>query len=196
MKKLLFAILVCSPVIGLLAKPVEISSPDGKYRMTVEDASGRMLYSIQYEDREIVLPSQMGISAGCSWLDGLTVEDCAYGTSDTVWDDTQVLDGEPGQFITIARRHGEEWFVGTICNEARTATVDCGFLPKGTYIAEVYADGDTAVPTRTHVRCTKFKVTRKTCLKFKLRHNGGAAVRIVPKTTADKGVKSYKENLI
>jgi alpha-glucosidase len=34
----------------------------------------------------------------------------------TVWDDTKVLDGEIGEYVTIARRSGEEWFVGTMTN--------------------------------------------------------------------------------
>ncbi len=32
----------------------------------------------------------------------------------TVWDDTKALDGAVGEFITVARKSGEEWFVGTL----------------------------------------------------------------------------------
>lgn len=98
----------------------------------------------------------------------------------TVWDDTRVLEGEPGQYATIARRHGKEWFVGTICNDARKVSLDLSFLPKGKFLAEIYADGDDSIPTRTHVRCTEAVVTRKSTLPFDLRSNGGAAVRLVP----------------
>ena len=37
----------------------------------------------------------------------------------TTWDDTKVLQGEVGEFITIARRKGEEWFIGSITNNEK-----------------------------------------------------------------------------
>ena len=44
----------------------------------------------------------------------------------------------------MARRKGEEWFIGSITNnEARTLPVDLSFLPAGKdYVAEIYTDGD------------------------------------------------------
>jgi hypothetical protein len=37
-----------------------------------------------------------------------------------VWDETHVLQGEIGQHITIARRKGNDWFIGSVTNtEAR-----------------------------------------------------------------------------
>lgn len=98
----------------------------------------------------------------------------------TVWDDTKVLEGEPGEYATIARRHGDEWFLGTISNDPRRAEISLDFLPKGKYTAEIYTDGDKTVPTRTKVKVTRSEVTRKSTLTFDLRRNGGAAVRIVP----------------
>ena len=61
----------------------------------------------------------------------------------TTWDDTKVLQGEVGEFITVARRKGEEWFIGSITNnDARTLPVDLSFLPAGKdYVAEIYTDG-------------------------------------------------------
>ena len=47
------------------------------------------------------------------------------------WDETRILQGAPGEYITTARRKGQEWYVGTITNnEARSLSVDCSFLPK------------------------------------------------------------------
>lgn len=98
----------------------------------------------------------------------------------TVWDDTRVLEGEPGEYATIARRHGDEWFLGTIANSPRQAGISLDFLPRGRFIAEIYTDGDRSIPTRTKVKVTRERVTRKSTLTFELRRNGGAAVRIVP----------------
>lgn len=111
----------------------------------------------------------------------------------TVWDDTKVIEGEPGEYITTARRHGEQWFVGTITNAAREAAISLDFLPAGNYIAEIYTDGDASIPTRTKVRVSKFRVNAATVLRFSLRKAGGAAVRLVPEPVKDKAVKDYRK---
>lgn len=109
----------------------------------------------------------------------------------TVWDDTRILDGEPGEHITVARRNGEEWFLGSITNAERDTSVKLDFLPEGNHIAEIYADGDSSVPTRTKVRVSKFRVTKDSVLNFSLRDSGGIAIRIVPEGEKDNTVKSY-----
>lgn len=113
----------------------------------------------------------------------------------TTWDDTKVLQGEVGQFITVARRKGEEWFVGSITNnDARTLSVDLSFLPADVnYIAEIYADGDKSIKTRTKVRVSRYRVNKATKLNFKLKASGGSAVRLVPETEKDRTIKTYKQ---
>ena len=114
----------------------------------------------------------------------------------TVWDDTKVLEGEPGDYITTVRRHGEEWFLGTINNAARETSIPLDFLPAGNYTAEIYTDGDASIPTRTKVRVSKFRVNAGTVLRFNLRQAGGAAVRLVPEQVKDKTVKDYRKKTI
>lgn len=113
----------------------------------------------------------------------------------TTWDDTKVLQGEVGQFISIARRKGQEWFIGSITNnDARQLPVKLDFLPDdANYIAEIYTDGGKSIPTRTKVKVSKFRVNNKTTLNFKLQKSGGAAIRLVPETKKDQTVKSYKK---
>ena len=112
----------------------------------------------------------------------------------TTWDDTKVLQGEVGEFITIARRKGEEWFIGSITNnEARALSVSLDFLPEGkNYIAEIYTDGDKSVKTRTKVKVSTYRVSNKTRLDFCLKASGGSAVRLVPDTGNMKSIKNYK----
>lgn len=114
----------------------------------------------------------------------------------TVWDDTKVLEGEPGDYITTVRRHEEEWFLGTITNAARETSIPLDFLPAGNYTAEIYTDGDASIPTRTKVRISKFRVNAGTVLRFNLRQAGGAAVRLVPEQVKDKTVKDYRKKTI
>jgi alpha-glucosidase len=98
----------------------------------------------------------------------------------TSWDDTRVLQGAPGEFISVARRKAHEWFVGTITNnQARTVNVKFDFLPKGKkYTATVYSD-DLTIPTTTKVKMEKIKVDASTVLNVNLIGSGGHAMRIV-----------------
>lgn len=114
----------------------------------------------------------------------------------TVWDDTRILEGEPGEYISTARRHGDEWFIGTITNEQRRAELGLDFLEDGDYIAEIYTDGDSSIPTRTKVRVSRYRVTPHSVLRFDLKDSGGAAIRIVRETSRDKSIKNIKNNTV
>jgi alpha-glucosidase len=93
----------------------------------------------------------------------------------TVWDDTRVLAGLPGEHVTIARRKGEEWYVGAITNtESRFTTLNLDFLEKGQrYTAWIYEDtGDGKVSKKV------VKVKQGARIPLRLLASGGAAIRI------------------
>lgn len=102
------------------------------------------------------------------------------------WQDTIVLNGEIGDYITIARkdRNSEDWYIGSITDEnERTLKADLTFLePDNKYVAEIYADNaktDWKVnpyPLNIYKRI----VDRNTILKLKLAPGGGQAIRIRP----------------
>ena len=99
----------------------------------------------------------------------------------TTWDETRVLDGAPGRDVTIARRKGDEWFVGSITNnDARRIPLRFDFLPKGKrYEATIYAD-DPAAPTRTKVGIRTRTVDAATVLQLDLPASGGQALWLRP----------------
>jgi alpha-glucosidase len=99
----------------------------------------------------------------------------------TVWDDTRVIDGEIGSHVTIARRSGEEWYVGSIAgNEARKLSIPLTFLEPGKkYTANIYRD-DAKVKTRTKVGIERIPVTSASVIAADLLPSGGQAMRIVP----------------
>jgi alpha-glucosidase len=99
----------------------------------------------------------------------------------TTWDETKVLQGTPGQYITTARRSGKNWFVGTITNnDAREVKLDLSFLEPGKkYKATIYRD-DPLVNTATHVKVSSKSVNNKTVLKLLLLASGGEAVYLTP----------------
>ena len=110
---------------------------------------------------------------------------------ETVFDDTKVLAGYPGENIVMARRKGDTWFVGAMTNnEPRREDISLDFLPAGSnWLAQVYTD-DPSVDTATKVRCEQYAVTPATVLKLDLQAKGGAAVRLTP--IDKKEVKKYK----
>lgn len=100
------------------------------------------------------------------------------------WDNTYILEAEPGDYITIARKAKgkNEWYIGGITDEnAREAVIDLSFLPAGKkYEATIYADGkqaDWRTNPQDYVISTK-KVSSKTVLKQRLAPSGGVAISI------------------
>lgn len=99
----------------------------------------------------------------------------------TVWDDTKILAGEIGEYISVARRSSNEWFAAVITNNnARTVDFSFSFLPQGKkFKAKIYVD-DQKSPVRTHVSINTVVVTSETVLKCSLPSSGGTAIWISP----------------
>ncbi len=99
----------------------------------------------------------------------------------TVWDDTKVVHGKIGQYAAVARRNGDDWYLGVLNGtEPRSLSIPLDFLTPGkTYQASIYAD-DPDVPTVTHIRIDRTTVDRQTTLACSLQARGGQAVRITP----------------
>jgi alpha-glucosidase len=99
----------------------------------------------------------------------------------TVFDDSRVLSGYPGRNVTIARRKGNEWFVGAMTGDTPyNEEINLEFLNPGeTYLANIYTD-DATVETATKVRCTYLTVNNGQTIKFNIPATGGVAIRFVP----------------
>ena len=97
----------------------------------------------------------------------------------TVWDDSKVIQGEIGQYITMARRSNDDWFVGTMTNnDGRKLNIPLNFLPADkTFTAHIY-DDDPKVKTRTKVGIKTVKVTNKSVIEANLQPSGGQAIWI------------------
>ena len=104
----------------------------------------------------------------------------------TDWDYTKVLEAEPGDYITTARKaKGEDkWYIGAITDEnARTAVIDFSKLPltKGKkYTATIYADGEDASwdENPQSYRITETTVTGSSLLEIPLARSGGVAIEL------------------
>jgi len=100
------------------------------------------------------------------------------------WDDTKIIEAEPGDYITIARKEKGKntWFVGAITDEnSREASIPFNFLDKNKkYVAIIYRDADNA-DWKTNpeaYKIEKISVDASSTLKIKLAPGGGAAVSV------------------
>ncbi len=100
----------------------------------------------------------------------------------TVWEDTKVLNAKIGAYATVARRTGNDWFVGSInALERRTLTIPLTFLPTGkTYTALIYSDGEPDGSNRIKVACATREVTATDTIAAEMADNGGHAIHLTP----------------
>ena len=101
------------------------------------------------------------------------------------WDDTKILEAEPGDFITIARKEKgkQNWFLGAITDEnTRKSTIKLGFLEGNVkYEATIYQDTEKS-DWQTNPEAYKIEkriLTNKDVLELKLAKGGGCAVSFV-----------------
>ena len=114
------------------------------------------------------------------------------------WDDTKILEAEPGDYITIARKAKgtNNWFIGNVCDEnGFMSNITFEFLDAGkSYIATIYADGKDAHYKNNPQSYTikKVIVTSKSKLTQKSAPAGGYAISVFEVT--DKGqIKGLKK---
>ncbi len=114
------------------------------------------------------------------------------------WDDTKILDAEPGDYIYIARKEKgkNNWFVGGITDEnSRGYTVNFDFVDKEIkYVATLYRDADDASWDKNPEAYVieKFIVDAQTKMKLKLAPGGGFAISVMPAGKGDVAeIKMY-----
>lgn len=102
------------------------------------------------------------------------------------WDDTKILEAEPGDYITIARKAKgkNNWFIGSVTDEnSRMTNINLDFLDKGKkYIATIYADAKDADWKNNPMvyMITRQTVNSKSKLTVNLAAGGGCAISLIP----------------
>jgi alpha-glucosidase len=97
----------------------------------------------------------------------------------TTFDETVAMDGKVGEFVVIAHRKADTWFVGAMTNwTARDLMLDLSFLPKGNYQAVIFKDGVNADRDATDYYKEVIKANPTDKLKVHLAPGGGWAARI------------------
>ena len=100
----------------------------------------------------------------------------------TVWEETIALDGKIGEYIAMARRKGNVWYVGTLTNwEKRSLNIDLDFLGEGEWVAEVYKDGVNAGTVASDYTKSVILVPQDRKLSVTMAEGGGCALKIYKK---------------
>ena len=103
------------------------------------------------------------------------------GPVPSVWDDTRALDGRISEYVLVARRSGNDWYVGAMSDwMARELEVDFSFLADGNFTMDAYQDGVNADRMAGDYKKIEIQVNRNTKLKIKLAPGGGWAAHLHP----------------
>ncbi|MDP3913106.1 MAG: glycoside hydrolase family 97 protein [Bacteroidota bacterium] len=99
----------------------------------------------------------------------------------TMWDDTKILNGQIGEYITSARRSGNEWFIGSMTNsETRTLEIKLDFLGAGKYKMVAFEDAPDATINAENVMRTTRTVVKGDVIKMRMATGGGFAAWLEP----------------
>ena len=141
---------------------------------------------LYWYDRPGSSPRRAGGAGGSNNVIGDEPELEFFDHVPTVWDDTKVIYGQIGEYAVLARRSGQSWFIGCMnANDEHTFDVPLDFLDKNRqYVVYIYSD-DPTIPTRTHVKISRWTVDSTSVLNVVLRQRCGQAIRIHPATAND-----------
>lgn len=111
-------------------------------------------------------------------------------TVPTVWDETKVLEGHPGHYIVMARRHDDEWYLAAMnasntfgdgIERGRSLVLPLNFLPDDTtYEATIITDGDRAATNPRQCEIATRPLTRRHTLRITMHEFGGFVARLSP----------------
>ena len=97
----------------------------------------------------------------------------------TTFDETVALEGKVGEYVALAQKKGDAWFVAAMSNwNARELTLDMSFLGAGVYEADVFKDGVNADRDATDYTREVIRTSAIDKLHIRLSPGGGWAARM------------------
>lgn len=108
-------------------------------------------------------------------------EDCTryIASVPTTWDETRAIEAKAGEYLIVARRKGQKWFIGGITNGTpRDFTISLDFLGDGNYQLTAFRDGVNADYQAMHYNKSIESVTSASTVKVHMAKNGGWAAVI------------------
>jgi len=95
----------------------------------------------------------------------------------TTWDETLVTNAKIDEYISIARRKGNDWYIGSISNhDKHEVVIDMNFLPERKYTATIYSDADDVDVNPDHLKKEVKEVDNTSKIKINLSQGGGNVI--------------------
>jgi alpha-glucosidase len=99
----------------------------------------------------------------------------------TVWDDIKFVGGYPGDYVALAKRSGNRWFVGVMNDTiGKIVNIKLSFLSPGKYVMESWSDKKNSDKVPSELKKSEQKVTPDDNLKVTMSKNGGRVMVIRP----------------
>lgn len=96
------------------------------------------------------------------------------------WDETRVLNGTPDRYITVARRNGDNWWLGAITGLSPAKfSLSLDFLGDGDYRAYIYRDTRESGENPKHYEVNEMKVNARSTINVDMVRGGGVAIKFV-----------------
>ena len=110
-------------------------------------------------------------------------DECTKFISDVpvLWDETKALAAEIGQYVLVAKRKGDKWFIGGMTaerNEPLVIEFPLDFLGEGSYTMTSFEDGINADVQAMDYRKNTRTVSKGDTVKIEMVRNGGFAAVI------------------
>ncbi len=98
----------------------------------------------------------------------------------TTWDETKVITGQVGDFIAVARRSGEEWYIGIMTDRTpRNLEISLDFLDEGRYHAVIWSDTPESEQYPERLIKSEIILTNKDKHEAKLVSGGGQVMHLI-----------------
>ena len=218
-RSVFYATLFAAGVVGMTltasaeSAQTAVQSPDGRNSIvlgTAGDAAEHVRFTVSRDGREIIRPSLLGpvLAAGRSLGDAARIVSVQHGKVNesfqllwgqtgfdfiaevpTTWDETRFLAGDPGEYVVVARRKADAWYVGGITNwTPREIDVPVDFLAPGEFAARLYVDGCSDEAHPNAITQQRLKVNTTTPFRVSLAPGGGfvAILRASPAVRAKR----------
>ncbi len=161
-------------------------TPGGMFNMQPQQYSARRPNSGAQGTRCFQMALYVVLESGVQMLADVPAryyqnEDCTrYITSvPTTWDETRALEAKVGEYVVVAKRKGNKWFVGGITNgESRDFKLKLDFLGAGQHKMTAFKDGVNADYQAMHYNKVEQTVTSATTVDVHMERNGGWAAVI------------------
>lgn len=103
-----------------------------------------------------------------------------------IWEDTRVLDARVSDYILLARKSKQHWYIGAMTDwDARDMDVDFSFLDDGNYSIKIWQDGINADKHASDYLMIEKEINNKTILPIHLAPGGGWVGKISPVNDTD-----------